>query len=64
MRYKIEDRRKARKGAFGAGYFIIWEIRLFPFPHRSYLNKRKTQKEAKDFLSDHVKEGGRWRNKP
>lgn len=45
-RYEIEDRRKAKPGTYGAGYFVVWSVRSSPFPCYVYAGQYGTKREA------------------
>lgn len=47
MKLEIEDRRTKQSPVFGAGMFVVWEVRSTPFPHRSFHSKHKTLAEAR-----------------
>lgn len=55
MGYQIEDRRKFKTASIGAGKFVVWEVRSYPFPHRSYCGTFDTRKLATAFVSSKEK---------
>jgi hypothetical protein len=51
QKYGIEDRRKHKPAAMGAGKFIVWELVTYPIPCRLYRGMFATRKEAKAYIA-------------
>jgi len=47
MKYEIQDRRRVKNRAVaGAGKFVLWGIRGYPFPHRIWCGSYQTRQAA------------------
>lgn len=46
-KYEVEDRTARKPGTSLAGKWVVWEVRSYPLPHRSYAGGYATEAEAR-----------------
>lgn len=51
-KYEIEDRTKMKAPTFGAGKYVVWELRAEPFPCRLFAAVCDTHEQATAWIAE------------